>query len=62
MLIFATVLFKLNVEISIFFVLMEKEKKNEETVFNIVKKLTKEMKPLDNDISEWIDKNFWNLK
>lgn len=62
MLIFASVLFKLNVEISIFFVLMEKEKKNEETVLNTVNKLTKEMKPLDNDISEWIDKNFWNLK
>lgn len=62
MLIFAAVLFKLNVEISIFFVLMEKEKKNEETVLNTVNKLAKEMKPLDNDISEWIDKNFWNLK
>lgn len=61
MLIFALVLFKLNVEISIFFVLMEKEKKNEETVLNTVNKLTKEMKPLDNDISEWIDKNFWKL-
>lgn len=61
MLIFAAVLFKLNVEISIFFVLMEKEKKNEETVLNTVNKLAKEMKPLDNDISEWIDKNFWKL-
>lgn len=61
MLIFALVLFKLNVEINIFFVLMEKEKKNEETVLNTVNKLTKEMKPLDNDISEWIDKNFWKL-
>lgn len=41
---------------------MEKEDKNEETMFKVANKFVKEIKPLDSDISKWIDENFWDLK